>query len=577
VVTSTTYNERSQPLVTTYTNGTTATYAYDANRGWLNSVTHAKGAATLLKLTYVRDAKGRVTSVANSATATDSWAYQYDELGQLLQATNTGNAALSQAYSYDTVGNMLSQTGVGAYTYPAAAAARPHGALTVGGQAYSYDANGNLKTGQGRAYVWDGENRPARITTASADVSFVYGPDSARLKKTRAATATAAAQTTVYLGADVEIDPDGTWSKYPMTDSKRVGKLVAGQPGPVTQTLHADQLGSVRVSANATGASVQAQTFTPYGARVQTTGSREELGYIGERHDAETGLMYLNARYYDPAVGRFISADTFSPTRPGVGVNRYTYAANDPVNKSDPGGHEFGSDEERGYGNCCTRDFATGAYTTYDYNYSGNAYYSGSNSFDGVMGLSDWRSSTANAVVALGLTVGKTVAEVGFDERCLICSRGNSAGTAEERWTYMTYTRTNSDFSQVYSGRTSGWVDLGGPVSDDVDSALDKRVAGDARHAALTAAGFGPPVPDRISEDYNAIRGREQQLIDTYLGAQSIGGFSANAINGVGDFNPARGTYMQSSVDAFGSLRDNSPERLRIGGNFGPGGTNRRN
>jgi hypothetical protein len=60
--------------------------------------------------------------------------------------------------------------------------------------------------------------------------------------------------------------------------------------------------------------------------------------------------MYLNARYYDPAVGRFISPDTFSPTRPGVGVNRYAYAANDPINKADPGGHEYDL-MGNGYGN----------------------------------------------------------------------------------------------------------------------------------------------------------------------------------------------------------------------------------
>jgi YD repeat-containing protein len=150
LVTNTTYNERSQPLLVTYANGTTAAYAYDANRGWLNSVTHAKVGATtaLLKLTYVRDAKGRVTSVSNSGNTADSWAYQYDDLGQLTQATNAGNAALSQSYSYDTVGNMLSQTGIGAYTYPAASVARPHGRATIAGKAQTYDANGNMLTGQ---------------------------------------------------------------------------------------------------------------------------------------------------------------------------------------------------------------------------------------------------------------------------------------------------------------------------------------------------------------------------------------------------------------------------------------------
>ncbi|WP_425483166.1 RHS repeat-associated core domain-containing protein [Chelativorans alearense] len=51
-----------------------------------------------------------------------------------------------------------------------------------------------------------------------------------------------------------------------------------------------------------------------------------------ERH--ETGLMYLNARYHDPAFGRFISPGTMDP----IETNRYSYADNDPINKSDPNG-----------------------------------------------------------------------------------------------------------------------------------------------------------------------------------------------------------------------------------------------
>ncbi len=66
----------------------------------------------------------------------------------------------------------------------------------------------------------------------------------------------------------------------------------------------------------------------------------DDRGYIGERFDAETGLLYLNARYYDPVLGRFLSPDTFDPTCRGWGRTRYAYAGNDPVNKSDPGGHD---------------------------------------------------------------------------------------------------------------------------------------------------------------------------------------------------------------------------------------------
>ena len=51
--------------------------------------------------------------------------------------------------------------------------------------------------------------------------------------------------------------------------------------------------------------------------------------------------MYPNARYYDPLTARFISPDDWDPVLPGVGTNRYAYAGNDPVNKSDPNGHSM--------------------------------------------------------------------------------------------------------------------------------------------------------------------------------------------------------------------------------------------
>ncbi len=74
-------------------------------------------------------------------------------------------------------------------------------------------------------------------------------------------------------------------------------------------------------------------------------------GFIGERYDEETGLQYLNARYYDPLLGRFIQPDWWEVTEKGVGTNRYAYSFNDPVNKSDPSGHEVTSCEN-GTTNC---------------------------------------------------------------------------------------------------------------------------------------------------------------------------------------------------------------------------------
>ena len=96
----------------------------------------------------------------------------------------------------------------------------------------------------------------------------------------------------------------------------------------------------MRAITDGAGAVVQARLYRPYGAKALESGSDTEAkGFIGERHDAETGLIYLNARYYDPVLGRFLSPDTLDPTLPGVGTNRYAYSLNDPVNKKDPNGN----------------------------------------------------------------------------------------------------------------------------------------------------------------------------------------------------------------------------------------------
>jgi RHS repeat-associated protein len=92
---------------------------------------------------------------------------------------------------------------------------------------------------------------------------------------------------------------------------------------------------------NMSGAVTERTGYAAYGEPKPTTSLPK--GFIGERPDPETGLLHLNARYYDPALGRFISPDDWNPTLAGVGTNRYAYAGNDPVGKSDPNGHSWGS------------------------------------------------------------------------------------------------------------------------------------------------------------------------------------------------------------------------------------------
>ncbi len=249
-------------------------------------------------------------------------------------ATGTGDATLTQSFAYDAAFNLTSDSRLGGLVYPAPGSVRPHAPLSVAGQALTWDANGNLLTGRGRVHVWDGGNRLARVTTATHETSFTYGPDDARLEKRVRVLPGTSVQTTLYF-ADTERDPSGVWTKRPHPDVRRVGTGTTA-----LAILHRDHLDSVRLVTDSAGTSNLSRLYRPYGATASTSGTgTERRAFIGEEFDPETGLLYLNARYFDPVLARFLSPDWLDPVIPGVGTNRYAYAANDPVNRLDKNGN----------------------------------------------------------------------------------------------------------------------------------------------------------------------------------------------------------------------------------------------
>jgi RHS repeat-associated protein len=208
------------------------------------------------------------------------------------------------------------------YTYPLASLPGPHEPAQKPSPepapAQAGDANGNTLSDGPRSFTYDGDNRPVGVS----GVTYVYGPDSARLKKI---TGTA---TTLYLGDDVEL-ANSVWTKYITGDAKKVGAT--------TTWMHRDHLSSVRLVTNASGLENERANYRPFGA--QFPALSQSKGYIGEKFDAETGLHYLHARWYDPALARFLTPDDWDPTGPGVGTNRYAYSYNDLINFADPSGH----------------------------------------------------------------------------------------------------------------------------------------------------------------------------------------------------------------------------------------------
>lgn len=97
-----------------------------------------------------------------------------------------------------------------------------------------------------------------------------------------------------------------------------------------------DGLGSITSLEDSTGSPVSSFVYDAFGLRKNTTGNLSQpYRYTARDLDRETGAYYYRARYYDPSIGRFISAD---PIGFNGGINFYQYAVNNPANLVDPTG-----------------------------------------------------------------------------------------------------------------------------------------------------------------------------------------------------------------------------------------------
>ena len=102
---------------------------------------------------------------------------------------------------------------------------------------------------------------------------------------------------------------------------------------------HQDHLGSLVAQTKPDGTIQWQEDYTPFGEKWLNNAAADDEGFTGHIDDTMTGLTYMQARYYDPVIGQFLSNDPvgFSVDQPQM-FNRYSYVANDPVNATDPDG-----------------------------------------------------------------------------------------------------------------------------------------------------------------------------------------------------------------------------------------------
>jgi RHS repeat-associated protein len=124
--------------------------------------------------------------------------------------------------------------------------------------------------------------------------------------------------------------------------SANLTTVLIGVPVRPVLYYHADQLGSIRALTDGGGVVRGTFTYDPYGNLTASTGTwSTPFGFAGEYQDAETGFIYLRARYYDPATAQFLTRD------PALATTRapYAYVAGNPLNARDPSGLWFGLDD----------------------------------------------------------------------------------------------------------------------------------------------------------------------------------------------------------------------------------------
>jgi RHS repeat-associated protein len=337
---NTTYTALDQPQTLSYGNGIQQTWDYYSTTmperlQRLRIGVTGGNLSTVFDRNYTYDYVGNLNILTNNLLTNTSETYSYDPLNRL-SSWQLSNAPLENYY-YDPFGNLTGKAGT-AYTYAGTGCTGTHQLCQAGSQQYTYDNNGNQTPG-GSTYNWDAENQPLNITSGSANESYSYDADGERASRTVYGVPTI---TTIYLGPLFEMDVDSNNVVWDRRTMYKFGSMIVAERDTASNSvtyLHPNHQRSITAATTSSGSVAGQQEFKPWGEVRTGSISQTSLNYSGQRLDSGTGLLYDHARYYNAAISHFNSADTVIPGTGSQDVNRYSYVTNNPVNLTDPTGH----------------------------------------------------------------------------------------------------------------------------------------------------------------------------------------------------------------------------------------------
>jgi RHS repeat-associated protein len=294
-------------------------YTYDEN-GNVTGITDIEQGITTRTMTY--DAVDRLkTATANGTGMWGTATYSVDGLGNMREVTVTSGAnARHTLLNYDATNRVTSISGSSALNF-------------------GYDSQGNLSTRGSAGYVFDQGNR---LSSATGKASYLYDGWGHRVKEAKV-DGTNVIQ--VYSRDGQLLYGSSAVGAATPTETRYIylkGHLLAEAGG---NFVHTDGLGSPVARTNAAKSVLSRTRYEPYG--LTATGTvPTTIGFTGHVNDADTGLVYMQQRYYDPVAARFMSTDPVLAYADNVqGLNRYSYANNNPYKYVDPDGRETEKNE----------------------------------------------------------------------------------------------------------------------------------------------------------------------------------------------------------------------------------------
>ena len=335
----------------------TKTYAYKVNdngapTNQVSGVTFS-GSGQNKTYTYTYDQNGNITGI-NDGTHTTG--YAYDSANQLIRENNQ-KANTTTVWTYDDAGNILKRevypytngtldpadrTAVVDYTYEDE---KVWGDLLTAynGVEIAYDNIGNPLNDGTWTYTWQHGRQLASMSKigTSEQWQFTYNADGLRTKRTNGDRT----YQYTYLGdklTHMSVDGHTMYFTYDASGTP-LNMVYDGHKFYYVTNLQGDVVAMI----NSSGVEVVQYTYDAWG-NVQADGPATNvryynpLRYRGYVYDPETGLYYLQSRYYNPEMGRFVDADGFTSTGQGLlGNNMFVYCGNNPVSRKDIAGTRY--------------------------------------------------------------------------------------------------------------------------------------------------------------------------------------------------------------------------------------------